>query len=61
MTKARIDFDMPKHCDDGCYCMHDGDPWKCIHHNLDEQYGRILNDDCFEQRPNWCPLIEVKE
>lgn len=65
MKKARLDFDMPKHCDDGCYCLCDDEPWRCLHHDLDDPCGRIITEydtgNYGEKRPDWCPLIEVKE
>lgn len=53
--KAMIEFEMPKMCH-ACWCskMKNG-KLVCLAHRED----RII--DSFPEKPNWCPIREVKE
>lgn len=53
----QIDMEMPKDCDE-CPCL--DRPWRSCKAKKGSN-PPITNKYLYEVKPNWCPLIEVKE
>lgn len=51
----KIDMEMPESCFD---CMFCSEPWSEYECSADNT-GNVIDD--VQDRPYWCPLIEVKE